>query len=103
MGIYYENHREVTGAEPLPEAEPTDLQVAAMEDKSIFRDESPCADFSILAPFGRRVRGVMGTGGFAFQPDGSWRAAEVPAPPSFQAWQACWRVYRSLLYMLRYA
>ena len=31
MGIHYENHREVTGSEPLPESEPTtDLQVAAI-------------------------------------------------------------------------
>ena len=46
MGIYYENHREITGADPLPEVEPTDLQVAAMEDKVVVRDESPYADFS---------------------------------------------------------
>ena len=102
MGIYYENHREITGSEPLPEAEPTDLQVAAMEDKVIFRDESPYADFSILTPFGRRIQKVMKAKSFTFQPDGSWRSAEIPGPPSFQAWMACFRVYRSVLYMLRY-
>ena len=97
MGVYYENHREMTGSEPLPEAEPTDLQVAAMEDKVIFRDESPYADFSILTPFGRRIQKVMKAKSFTFQPDGSWRSAEIPGPPSFQAWMACFRVYRSVL------
>lgn len=33
MGIYYENHREITGADPLPEVEPTDLQVAASDGR----------------------------------------------------------------------
>lgn len=102
MGIYYDNHREITGAEPLPETEPTDLQVAAMEDKIVLRDESPYADFSILTPFGRRMQKIMKAKSFAFQPDGSWRASEVPGPPSLQAWQACFRVYRAILFMLRY-
>ena len=39
MTIYYENHREVTGSDPLPEVEPTDLQVAALEEKIVVRDE----------------------------------------------------------------
>eukprot|EP00435_Cladocopium_sp_Y103_P002331 s6101_g1.t1 len=93
MGIYYENHREITGSDPLPEVEPTDLQVAALEDKVVVRDESPYADFSILTPFGRRIQRVMKTKSYAFQPDGTWRAADIPGPPNFQAWQACFRVF----------
>ena len=102
MGIYYENHREITGADPLPEVEPTDLQVAAMEDKVVVRDESPYADFSILTPFGRRIQRAMKTKSYSFQPDGTWKAADIPGPPHFQAWQACFRVYRAVLFMLRY-
>ena len=105
MGIHYENHREVTGSEPRSARIRTYYGLTGgshIEDKVIFRDESPYADFSILTPFGRRIQNVMKTKSFAFQPDGSWRAAEVPGPPSFQAWQACRRVYRSFLFMLRY-
>ena len=102
MGIYFENHREITGADPLPEVEPTDLQVAAMEDKVVMRDESPYADFSILTPFGRRIQRAMKTKSYSFQPDGTWKAADIPGPPHFQAWQACFRVYRAVLFMLRY-
>lgn len=75
--------------------------MAAMEDKIIVRDEAPYADFSILTPFGRRMQRVMKSKAFAFQPVGSWRASEIPGPPTLQAWQACFRVYRSMLFMLR--
>ena len=37
-----------------------------------------------------------------FQPDGSWKTAEIPGPPNLQAWQACFKVYRAALFMLRY-
>jgi hypothetical protein len=94
--------REITGADPLPEVEPTDLQVAAMEDKVVMRDESPYVDFSILTPFGRRIQRAMKTKSYSFQPDGTWKAADIPGPPQFQAWQACFRVYRAVLFMLRY-
>ena len=99
---YYENHREITGAEPLPEVEPTDIQVAAMEEKVVTRDEAPYADFSILTPFGRRMQKTMKMKSFAFQPDGTWKTAEIPGPPNLQAWQACFKVYRAVLFMLRY-
>ena len=102
MTIYYENHREVTGSDPLPEVEPTDLQVAALEEKIVVRDEAPYADFAILTPFGRRMQKVMKTKSYSFQPDGSWKSVEIPGPPSFQAWIACFRVYRAVLFMLRY-
>ena len=97
---YFENHREITGSEPMPEVEPTDIQVAAMEEKVVVRDEAPYADFSILTPFGRRMQKTMKMKSFAFQPDGTWKTAEIPGPPNLQAWQACFN--RAVLYMLRY-
>lgn len=99
---YFENHREITGSDPLPEVEPTDIQVVAMEEKVVVRDEAPYADFSILTPFGRRMQKTMKMKSFAFQPDGTWKTAEIPGPPNLQAWQACFKVYRAVLFMLRY-
>ena len=99
---YFENHPKITGSEPMPEVERTDIQVAAMEEKVVVRDESPYADFSILTPFGRRMQKTMKMKSYAFQPDGSWKTAEIPGPPNLQAWQACFKVYRAVLYMLRY-
>ena len=51
---YYENHREITGAEPLPEVEPTDIQVAAMEEKVVTRDEAPSLPFNQTVHGGRQ-------------------------------------------------
>ena len=96
------NHIEVTGAEPSQEFEPTPEQVAALKDRVETRSEAPYADFSVFTPFGRRMQRQMRTKAWVFQPDGSFRTVEVPGPDSFSAWTACWKVYRSTLYMLRH-
>ena len=98
----YTCHIEVTGAEPTHEAEPTAEQLAALRDKIVKRGEAPYADFSIFTPYGRRVQRQMRTRSYVFQPDGSFKATEVPGPSSFQAWTACWRVFKAALYMIRH-
>ena len=40
--------------------------------------------------------------GFMLQEDGSWKQLEIPGPPSFEAWEACWEIYKTALLMLRY-
>lgn len=98
----YLRHVEVTGSEPSAEAEPTPEQVAGLRDKVIKRGEAPYTDFSVLTPYGRRVQQSMKTRSVMFQPDGTFRYADIPGPPSFQAWAACWKVYRACIYMLRH-
>ena len=98
----YTCHIEVTGAEPTHEAEPTAEQLAALRDKIVKRGEAPYADFSIFTLYGRRVQRQMRTRSYVFQPDGSFKATEVPGPSSFQAWTACWRVFKAALYMIRH-
>ena len=39
---------------------------------------------------------------WTIQQDGTFRALEVPGPPTYKAWAACWRVFRSLLFMLKH-
>lgn len=98
----YRNHVEITGSDPPEDSEPTPEQVAALHAKVIGRGESPYADFSVLTPFGRRAQRQMKARSWTLQQDGTFRALEIPGPPSFEAWSACWRVYRAALYMLRY-
>eukprot|EP00438_Fugacium_kawagutii_P001964 Skav210032 [mRNA] locus=scaffold706:72092:73324:+ [translate_table: standard] len=95
-------HIEMTGAEPAEEAEPTGEQVSAMRDRIVTRGESPYADFSILTPYGRTMQKQLKARSWILQQDGTFKALEVPGPPSFEAWQACWKVFRSILFMLRY-
>ena len=98
----YRNFKEVTGSDPQPEADPSAEQITVMKSKVVIRGESPYADFSVLTPFGRRVQKQMKARNFLLQPGGSWKTFEIPGPPSFEAWKACWRVYRTILLMLKY-
>ena len=98
----YRHHAEVTGADPPADAEPTGEQIAALKTRVVDRGESPYADFSVLTPYGRRVQKQMKARSWLLQQDGTFRALDVPGPPSFDTWAACWKVYRSALFMLRY-
>ena len=98
----YANHREATGADPLPEADPSAEQVSVLFGKIVKRSESPYADFSVLTPFGRRVQKQMKARNFLLQPDGSWKTVEIPGPQSYESWKACWRVFRTVLLMLKH-
>ena len=99
---FFANHVEVTGAEPLPECEPTEDQISALHEKIILRGEAPYADFSVLTPYGKRMQKTLRMRGWMLQQDGSYRAVDIPGPPSYDAWYACFRVYRSVLLMLRH-
>ena len=98
----FNNYQDITGAEPMPDAEPTPEQIAAIHAKVIVRGEAPYADFSVLTPFGRRVQKQMKARAFQLQQDGTFKALDIPGPPSFEAWTACWEVYRTCLLMLRH-
>eukprot|EP00971_Amphidinium_carterae_P076642 1513808-Amphidinium_carterae.2 len=43
------------------------------------------------------------TSSWVLQEDGSYRPADVPGPPDFVSWAACYKVYCAALLMLRYA
>ena len=98
----YRNFREVTGSEPVPEADPTLEQVTAMRSKVIDRGESPYADFSVLVPFGRELVKNMKTRSWLLQEDGTFKGIDIPGPPSFVSWLRCWRVFRTVLLMLKH-
>lgn len=100
---FFQNHIDVVGAEPLEECCPTPEQISALYDKVVIRGEEPYADFSVLTPFGRRVQKLLRMRSWLLQQDGSYRPIDVPGPPTFEAWYACFRVYRAVLLMLQYA
>ena len=87
---------------PLPEAEPTEDQLAALQLRVIGRGGTPYADFAVLTPYGRRLQAALRARAWLLQTDGSHKAVIVPGPPDFTAWAACWRVYKAALLCLRY-
>lgn len=95
-------HIDMTGAEPAEEAEPTPEQLAALRDRVVTRREAPYADFSILTPHGRTMQRQMKARSWVLQQDGTFKSLDVPGPPTFESWKACWKVFRSILFMLRY-
>ena len=98
----YRNFREAVGADPLVDADPTVEQITAMYTKVLKRFEAPYADFSVLTPFGRRTQKQAKARNFILQQDGTWKTVEIPGPPTFMAWSACWKIYRTVLLMLKH-
>ncbi|CAJ1365705.1 unnamed protein product [Effrenium voratum] len=98
----YRNFREITGSDPQPEADPTMEQVTGMVAKVVEREESPYADFSVLTPYGKEMQKQMKTRSWLLQEDGTWKGVDVPGPPNYSSWLKCWRVYRTVLLMLKH-
>ena len=98
----YSTYRSVVGAEPQTDAEPTPEQITVLYNKIITRGDAPYADLSVLTPYGRRMQKQLKAKGYFLQEDGSWKQVEMPGPPNFQAWTACWRIYRVALLMFEH-
>ena len=98
----YRNYRQLTGADPQPESDPTPEQVTVLRNKVLVAKEAPYADFSVLTPYGRRVQKQMKAKGFHLQQDGTWKSTEIPGPPTMEAWKSCWRIYRTVLLMIKH-
>ena len=98
----FATYRNVMGADPPKESEPSVEQLTVMYNKTVTRGAAPYADFSVLTPYSRRQQKNLKAKGFLLQPDGSWKQSEVPGPPTFAGWEACWEVYRTILLMLKH-
>ena len=96
----FSNYRRVMGADPPKESEPSPEQITVFMNKVVTRGGSPYADFSVLTPFARRIQKTLKAKGWLLQEDGSWKQAEVAGPPTYEAWSACFDVYRTLLLMM---
>ena len=79
----YAAYRMATGADPRPEADPSQEQLAVMYAKITKRNESPYC--SVLSPFGRRMQKQMSSDEASqlvsvLQADGSFKAVKIPDP-----------------------
>ncbi|CAJ1364653.1 unnamed protein product [Effrenium voratum] len=76
--------------------------VTGMVAKVVEREESPYADFSVLTPYGKEMQKQMKTRSWLLQEDGTWKGVDVPGPPNYSSWLKRWRVYRTVLLMLKH-
>ena len=70
----FKNHQELVGRLPLPEAEPTEHKLAALQLRVIGRGGTPYADFAVLTRYGRRLQAALRARAWLLQPDGSYNA-----------------------------
>ena len=84
------------------EAGPTADHIPGLHTRVVKLHLEPYADFSVLTPFGRRMAKVLRHRSWLLQPDGTDRPTEVPGPADMDMWYACWRVFATILLMLRW-
>ena len=95
-------YAETRGAEPSEAVGPSNDQVSALA-QLLEGDAIPYVDFAIWCLHGRRMLAKMVFVAHAFNPDRTWQRRELPGPPSFEAWWASWRVFRTAMLLLRAA
>ena len=98
----FQSHIDTVGAEPLEECLPSSEHISVLRGRVVGRGEGPYANFSSLTPFGRRVQKLLRLRSWFLQQDGTYKPIDVPGPPGFESWYACFRVFCAVLLMLRY-
>ena len=98
----YNNYKDFKGGMPMRESDPTPDQISAMKTRVLVLGMEPYGDFSILTPYGRRLQKGLRHKGWTLQEDGSYKSCELPGPEDFDMWYACWKVFATILLMLRW-
>ena len=97
---WLQNYMSVMGAPPQESEEPSPNQLAGLA-KRVFRDDGPpYCDFGIYGPYERKLSKTLRCRIYTPLGDGTFLQRELPGPPTFQAWQASWRVFRTSCLML---
>lgn len=90
---------EMTGDEPPPREEPSESQLTALH-ALLAGGGVPYVDFSVFGPRGNRLEKRSKFTALVMQPGGAYVRTELYGPPTFQAWMACWKVFRTAAVML---
>ena len=98
---YYNRLREVKGGPVRPESEPSPEQISALKVRVLELDLAPYADFGIFVNFQHRFSKALKFLNHVLQPDGTFRAVEVPGPPSYEQWLSSWKVFENTLLMFQ--
>ena len=87
-------HPEKRGAKPKADIEHSEDQISAVA-QVVEGGFVPYADFALFGKHGKRMVAKLQYIAFVSLPDGTWQRRELPGPPSYSAWYAAWRVYRT--------
>ena len=95
----YESYVKKRGSLPHPDSECTELQIAAMK-LVLSSGRSPAADFAVFGPHGNRLLRKQHFMAHFIDAAGRYSKRELPGPPDFNTWWACYKPYRTGLLML---
>ena len=79
------------GEEPDPDEEPSADQLAAL-DLRLRAGGSPCPDFGVWRPHGRRLARQLKLQAMRITPEGTYVPYEIAGPPDFAEWLRSFRV-----------
>ena len=100
IGRHFKALERIKGGPVRPEAEPSPDQISAMKVRVLQLDMAPYADFGIFVSHQRRFSKTLKFLNHLLQPDGTFRAVEVPGPPSYDDWESSWQVFSNTLLTL---
>ena len=100
IDAWIQNFVMVMGSQPVETEEPTAAQLAALDKRVYGNLQAPYCDFAVWVPFERRMAKVQKCRTFLPLNDGSFLQRDLPGPGSYQAWRACWGVFRTACLML---
>ena len=100
IDLHFKALERIKGGPVRPEAEPSPDQISAMKVRVLQLDMAPYADFGIFVSHQRRFSKTLKFLNHLLQPDGTFRAVEVPGPPSYDDWESSWQVFANTLLTL---
>eukprot|EP00435_Cladocopium_sp_Y103_P060710 s216_g22.t1 len=100
IDLHFKALKRIKGGPVRPEAEPSPDQISAMKVRVLQLNMAPYADFGIFVSHQRRFSKTLKFLNHLLQPDGSFRAVEVPGPPSYDDWESSWQVFANTLLTL---
>ena len=99
---YYAQLKKVKGGQVRPECEPSPDQISALKVRVLDLGLSPYADFAIFVNFQHRFFKTLKFLNHVLQANGTFKAVEVPGPPSYDHWLTSWRVFENTLLMFEH-
>ena len=90
----YERYKTVRGSLPHPDSECSEIQLSAMKQVNDI-GLPPGADFAVFGPHGNRLLRRLNFTATFIDPEGNISKRELPGPPDYPMWWACYKPYRT--------
>ena len=102
MTKLYQRYNDIRGAFPHIDSECTELQLSAVK---MVNDQGlpPAADFAVFGPHGNRMLRKQHFMATFLDAAGNQTKKELPGPPNYVHWWACFKPLRTALVMLNIA